>query len=541
VIKDDLVSTIDVVENFMTANRLTSITEATGLQLWELGEEVRLFAQSYDPPPVEASSHPIYIGGWPSANFWNAYGGPLVSTSLLFAGQVVVKDPIIDWFGFDRYQNEHLMGSRQGFLRDDMLPDIFATRQFLGLVVPSFLRLAPLVRSGAIILIPGEATVREHKTLISGLTSKLEVVDDLTYSKVCAEFAPHDLTVDDTRRGGFVLSGGEKETQLARCVRRALTYFAREYTIANSYGAQYAAPWPFEQYLCERGLLAPVLRSESQRVVQAVWTSQLPIFANLTPAIVRDVREDDNFSSFRAALFDAYRGLSSDASDEELRAQVAEAEAATLTPWVERAEKSAKSGTLARVGVEVASLGAQMGNAFLMGGLRGQIDGTTPVQGATAYLLSTVLGLGRDVVSNPAPVFLKLARHQRKIENELPSTVYQAPRLAEAHVPVGTSTTDAAADPADSPNAESEPAERGEGSDPVESNGWSIEDQPSMRIKVTSLFTISEKLAPELVHVSGGGDRKNRNQPCNCGSGRKWKVCCRDVPGSPISAPSQGQ
>lgn len=502
------VTSLDLIQNFMAANRLSRIEHATGLQLWQLGEEVRRFADSYVPPAAERGSHPLYVGGWPSANFWNAAGGPLIASTLLFSGQVYVKDPIIDWFSFDRYKNEHLLGSRQGFLRDDLTPDVTATREFLAFLVPAFLGLEPLIRSGAIVLVPGEATVASKKLAIEAMAKNLASVNDLSYREVCSRFHPHELAVDDKRKGAFAFAGGEKEAQLQKAVERGLTYFSREYAIAQENEVQYAAPWPFEQYLCDRGLMAPIMRSESQRVVHAVWASELPIFSNLTPSLVSDIRGDDSFSAFRAALFEAYRGISPDVTPEELAQQVAEAERALLSPHIESAERSAKSGLLAKLGVELTTLTAQMSNAFLLGTMRGQVDVTTPVQGATAYALGKLSG-PKDQVT-PRPIFMKLSKHQRKLSDEVSNVNYQPAVNSPSKNPLAA------------------------GADALEAKGWGIDDEPSLTVRVSGGVVLFESARPDWEPMPGTGSEHSRNQQCACGSGTKWKKCCRDVPDAPV-------
>jgi hypothetical protein len=115
---------LDVLDNFMTAGHIDSLYRVPGHVLWSLGEEVHRFAASYVPEPLRANQHPVYIGGWPSANFWLSMHSPLLTSSQLYPGQVVVKDPLIDWFSPDRYDSQQVMGSRQGYLTDDGKPDL---------------------------------------------------------------------------------------------------------------------------------------------------------------------------------------------------------------------------------------------------------------------------------------------------------------------------------------------------------------------------------------------------------------------------------
>src|SRR5262245_36878350 len=125
-----------------------------GRDLWHLGDEVRRFARSYTPPKLETAKFPIYLGGWPSANFFAADNGQLILSSLLYCGQVVAKDPISDWFTMERYQNERMMAGRSGFLDDQGKPNVAGTRRFMANVIPALIELRPLIESATIVLVP---------------------------------------------------------------------------------------------------------------------------------------------------------------------------------------------------------------------------------------------------------------------------------------------------------------------------------------------------------------------------------------------------
>jgi hypothetical protein len=85
-----------------------------GTAIHEFGEHVRDYAANA-MPNLDATKHPIYIGGWPSANFWFV-NGDLILSSLLYSGQVLVRDPIADWFSNEQYLVQHLFAARPGYL-----------------------------------------------------------------------------------------------------------------------------------------------------------------------------------------------------------------------------------------------------------------------------------------------------------------------------------------------------------------------------------------------------------------------------------------
>jgi hypothetical protein len=270
-----------------------------GRDLWRLGEEVQRFAASYEPPVLDTRRFPIYLGGWPSASFFVADQGQLVLSSLLYCGQVVAKDPISDWFAPDRYRNEHVMSSRQGYLNDDGKPNIAGTRRFLSNVIPALWAMRPLIESGAVVLVPGESFFARNSDTINELRTALRTLLADNTEGVTRRFHPSDLAVDDRRRGLFVFAGGDREEQLRRAIDGSLRYFSREWLLAQGYGAEYTAPWAYEQYVCEQGLGMLLSNSEHQKVANALLHSELPIFQGLTPKIVSDIRDEMTFGDFR--------------------------------------------------------------------------------------------------------------------------------------------------------------------------------------------------------------------------------------------------
>lgn len=394
-----VVTSLDVIDNFVASRRSNrDLVGFSGQDIWELSQQVQAFAAAYVPPATEIASHAVYIGGWTSANFWTAIHSPLILSTLLHSGQVLVKDPLIDWFSLDRYRSDQVLPSRHGYLTDRGQPAIGRTRAFLGAAWPSLQQLRPLIEVGALVLVPSESFIAANSQLTADLVAALETEPGLGPRTVTDKFRPAELARSDIARGMFTFAGGDADVQLQRAVRRSLEYFAREYLLAQHYGANYSAPWNYEQYICEQGLEKSLRTSESQRVVHALWSSKLPIFQGLTPALLAQVRQDDAFVGFRAALYDAYRGLPAGVAEDEYARYVAEAEGALLQPHISAAERSARSGLLSRVGVQLAGLVAQLGGAYVVDLAKGEVGGPTLLQGAVAQIISPRLGQPRQPV-----------------------------------------------------------------------------------------------------------------------------------------------
>ncbi|MEV1288739.1 hypothetical protein [Micromonospora sp. NPDC049679] len=72
---------LDVLDNYLTERRASAVDGISGRDLWRLGEEVQRFAATYEPPMLEARKFSMYLGGWPSANFFVADQGQSSPTS----------------------------------------------------------------------------------------------------------------------------------------------------------------------------------------------------------------------------------------------------------------------------------------------------------------------------------------------------------------------------------------------------------------------------------------------------------------------------
>jgi hypothetical protein len=61
---------LDVLDNYFGPNE--DIRRVPGRRLMDFGDEVRRFTGSLAPTSLNPAQHPIYLGGWPSANIWDA-------------------------------------------------------------------------------------------------------------------------------------------------------------------------------------------------------------------------------------------------------------------------------------------------------------------------------------------------------------------------------------------------------------------------------------------------------------------------------------
>jgi len=472
-----------------------------GRVLYQLGEEVRRFAADYTPPGPDAELHPCYIGGWPSANFWDSQNGSLAMASLLYSGRLLAKDPISDWFSTEQYSVPEIMPARPGFLdRRSGKPNVAQTRVFLAQVVPALYRLRPLIETGMIVLVPSKIYIAQHSEEIAVVATKITERVGADIRAFAKRFRPEDLPLEDNVRGFLAFAGGEQREQIRKALFQAVRYFAAEYLLAAHYGFQYTAPFQFETYLCEEGLSSVFEQLTGARILHAIFRSQLGLFKGLTPELVASLREDDNFGLFRTNLFQTYKDIPMRSTQAELDQYLLEAETAMIEPCLAAIKREANCGLLSRIGVELKQATVQMGVAVLGGmALSGGGDCKSVVASAGVGAVSSFLAsLVKKPKQGASVIWKSLLSHGQKVSDEVP------------HSRLASPTQKIAAD----------------------ADFWGIPEKPSMQVYVTGGVLIGDSVvSKEMAKTSDTltGSPDNPYGLCPCYSGRKYKFCCKGL------------
>lgn len=484
------ITILDVIDNFFARDSEPDVSRIPGRRLYDLGREARRLADAATPPRVGPGS--IYLGGWPSANFW-AVSGDLIMSTLLYADSIVVKDPLTDWFSFSQYRVPHLMSSRPGYMDPEIqAPRIVETRAFLNAIIPALRALRPLVESGAVVFVPSaDLNLRESPSIDSMTRHLMErlVTDTAAYT---SRFAAPEITAEDNIRGQFVAAPGDQDASVRRCLEHGMRHFAREYVLARSVGATYTAPFRHEQHLCESGLKA--FTSPGDRVAKALMTTGLPILANLTPSVVAKVRNDDSYEEFRSQLHTVYAGFPVGAPDDEAAKYLFDQERALLSGPLKEAERELSRGILGRLGAALTK-----GRFNIATGLAADAVLGTP-------LVATGIGAAKTAVAAAADnrpqgtqrIWSALVKHSRKIEQELNGVQ----ELAGVRVESGAQS---------------------------KAPYWGIPATPSMSVAMTAGLILRDSIPPRAIELPQGGDREGAYAPCSCGSGLGFRYCCRNL------------
>ncbi len=167
---------IDVLGPDLSAER---VDELTLDDIAELADAVQRHYGEWQPPESDALR--VHLGGWVGGNFAAPEAREVLATMLLYADQVVLHDPLAQWFSTDRrrmrsldpirYRNGAQLAGSEGHLlsadgwvahHEDLERNLFHLRW----AIPALRDVAPLVESGAAVLVP-------HLQLIVGVQDGL--------------------------------------------------------------------------------------------------------------------------------------------------------------------------------------------------------------------------------------------------------------------------------------------------------------------------------------------------------------------------------
>jgi hypothetical protein len=406
-------TTLELLDGFFALHGGMDFNTIPGHVLHEFGETVRAAAQGA-APGVRPDRYPIYIGGWPSANFGLVHGD-LIFSSLLYNQQLLIRDPIADWFSAEQYLVEHALAARPGYWNvNEDRANTKETRQFLNVVAPAIRALRPLIEAGIVVLVPSASVIYRRQRSIKELVDRMSGTPELAPSSYSGAFTPADIPVEDNVRGMFIFApGSDPDEQIAVALRRGLTHFAREFLLAEEYGATYAAAFDHELFLCRNG--ARTFVRPSTRVSEALLHSKLPIFDGLTPALIAKIHDDDTFATFRQELHVLLQNAPAGGTEAELAAYVEDQERTVLQPSLDAAAKSADRGLLGKIGS-----GLQRGSFGIAAGLAVDVAAGT---GGLATGLNVARGVIEGFLDRQQPgaqrIWTSLIRHHTQVGEEI--------------------------------------------------------------------------------------------------------------------------
>jgi hypothetical protein len=323
---------IDVLDRVLgSEHSVERVNEMTLDEVEELADAVERHYHGWQAPPGDELR--VHLGGWVGGNFAAAEARQLLATMLLYADQVVLHDPLAEWFYSGRHRlraldpirfrnGTKLAGSEGHLLRSDGWPahrgELEPNLATLRWAIPALRDIAPLVNSGAAVLVP-------HLQLLAGLQDPLftairhDLADDrflqavenpIDLQPVTTDFS-RGIRLDIKNAGGFV-SDKDRRLQIAG---NPSYYLNKTLAISSATRATYLPPSATDWALYEFKIAAAseefrrATKTDLQ-VLAALHTSDLPLISHLALDTVAALRlKEGVMEEWRVALRQAARGL----------------------------------------------------------------------------------------------------------------------------------------------------------------------------------------------------------------------------------------
>ena len=308
-----------------------AIGDLTLDEVAELGDAVRHHYLGWQPK--EADGLRVHLGGWIGGNFGNATARSVLATMLLYAHQVLVHDPLAEWFSATRdrfraldpvrYRNgAKLQGSEGHLIATDgwcaYSTDLERNLSELQWRITALSDIEPLLRTGAAVPVPHlDLIVGQQEQLLSAVRHDLRndrfvraADKPIDVKPVTADFA-RGVRLELQGAGGLV-SDKDRRLQVAG---NPSYYLNKTLAVAASSGASYMPPSATDRALYETRIDAATteLRRTSEldlRVMAALHTSELPLLDQLSLETVARLRAEEGLlEDWRTSLRQATRSL----------------------------------------------------------------------------------------------------------------------------------------------------------------------------------------------------------------------------------------
>ena len=342
-----MATTLDLLDQVLggdlTARRVEALTDA---EIDTLAAAVADSSARWEPPEPDQELR-VYSGGWVAKPYGDALSH--LFTSLIYAPSVVVHDPVAEWFDRHRGRFDSLPGipgsqrnlggrmvvvtgepiqfNATGFyVREGDRYD--ATRQELARLVPALADIAPLVRSGVVVLIPELTLVWRHQQQLLAATrfdtrNGAELGDLISRLNEAGDPPPWSNLV----RGAQVTptAGVARGHELQNLVQGPAYFFHKTMAIASDLNADYVPLAGSDSALLMYRLRQLGKRLDTQtnlnvalRLLPGFASAELPFLQELDPRLLLAIREDEEaFSDWRGELRDTVRLIRSLPSDGE--------------------------------------------------------------------------------------------------------------------------------------------------------------------------------------------------------------------------------
>jgi hypothetical protein len=359
---------IDVVEDAVGSMGQVRAEALSGSALDRLAHSIIEFYDSWTP--LGAEDGRMYSGGWIAGNFEAPESRRYLFSSLLYYPEVVIHEPLADWFFPYREQlwappgiwadrrsmridsAEPAMLANSGYFR--FISELDRTRSFLASVLPALAELAPLIRSGAVVPVPQWWIVHKHQPSIE--TAIRYDVRDTEFAKAVSEPVDVPLPRSDQVRGMAITPGGGwSPGEAQRALTQDPSYFLNKtLLIQEQSGALYVPPYASDAALFEVRLrrVGEELASKGVEfsVAPSLVSAELPFIEDVNvPTLLKIRRDEEHFEDWRRTLRTVVRQVRLLPADgDEFRREAKEVLEDALLPQVAAIQRRTKVSSVLR-------------------------------------------------------------------------------------------------------------------------------------------------------------------------------------------------
>ena len=337
------VNIFEVLDNFFGSQDCPNAKGLNSGKIRALREHVIDFYSVYGYPPRDGTKTNMFLGGFLSSPPFLIEAAPYLLSALLISDSLVIFDPLHFWFCDEQYQRTRLLSAPPGWINlETKKPNYQLTKQYLEQAFAWLYQIRSLVEAGIIFLTPAERIVNTSLSKVKKLAK--EISQQLNPIERFADvFPPEAITVDDNRKGLFTFTGGNRQEQIAKSIRRGIEQFAKDIIIANETGSIYTAPFIWEQILGKLSLDGFAEAEYQASLIEAIRNLKLPLLSNLSPDVLVKIHKDSSYTEFRVGLSETIQNINAEIGSQNFIYQVNQIERDILLPKVQAVQKEIQS------------------------------------------------------------------------------------------------------------------------------------------------------------------------------------------------------
>lgn len=312
-----------ILDNFFSSKNATEqqIMCLSEERIIELANLVMNFYSTYRLPEKKHGEYRAFLGSFVSANFGLVEHNQYLLNSLLYCHSVFLPCPLHSWFCEERNDFPHafhvqytpwLCGFYLPSNNGELSPINYeGTKLYLRYILPSLYAIRPLVEKNLIHLFPYHWYALLDEEALKILPQTLMQSKKVSFEYVTKKFRPYELSIDESKRGLFVIPSSEPEKYINEHIHASIEFYARDLISSINAGLTYTASSRWDYHLSKIAINEQIEGVACGRtaVVEAIYNSEIPYLNGTNISKVLQIHEMKEFVEFREQLYSWYREL----------------------------------------------------------------------------------------------------------------------------------------------------------------------------------------------------------------------------------------